>query len=363
MHEGGRAAGGESQPARRLRRLREQGRGRRMEQVNHAVRQVWEQPGGPRPDQIWLRRSFLHASGSGSERRDPPISRLVNPRGIALRFYLMAVFEAQCRPPQERRVKVNSRPLSGSGGWGDLFAIDAAYSRPVGRYQRPTKQNRDLETSVERQVKGALRTLEEPADSALVEIPRKQNGRDRDYDRFTLMKESGRGRVPTPDRYAVPGDDTPGREQGLISMPSQFFLRGWIQVLYSSEIATWLVLRLLRSLFPRRHDESGVFLYGQVRESLFHLLRDTYEDGCRNLVDFGLIRHAPPVPPQRAGAREAESPDWATLFMLAEQRAEDGQARYQPNRYQLTDTGLDDDGLQVAMTTFQGRRNALESAR
>lgn len=334
-----------------------------MEHVNYAVRQVWEQPGGPRPDRIWLRRCFLHATQSGSEHRDPPISRLVNPRGIALRFYLLAVFEAQCRPPRGRREVVNDRPLSGSGGWGDLFAIDAAYSRPVGMYQRPTRQNRDLEVSVERQVRGALRTLEEPADDALVEIPRKSNGRDRDYGRFMLMKESGRSRVPTPDRYTVPGDDTPGRERGLISIPSQFFLNGWVQVLYPSEIATWLVLRLLHSLFPSRHDESGVFLYGQVRENVFHLLRDAYEDGCRNLVDFGLIRHAPPVRPTRADKAEAESPDWAALFMMAAQSAEDGQARYQPNRYQLTDSGLDHDALQVTMTTFQGRRNALEAAR
>ena len=121
MPEGGRAAGGESQPARRLRRLQEQGRGRRMEQVNHAVRQVWEQSGGPRPERIWLRRSFLHASGSGSERRDPPISRLVNPRGIALRFYLMALFEAQCQAragvagngeqPSSLRIRGLGRPV------------------------------------------------------------------------------------------------------------------------------------------------------------------------------------------------------------------------------------------------------------
>lgn len=295
MPERGRIAADESQPARRLRRLQEQGSGLRMVQVNNAVRQVWEQPGGLRPDRIWLRRRFLHASQAGAEHRDPSISRLVNPRGIALRFYLMAVFETQCRPPRQRR-PVNDRPLSGSGGWGDLFAIDAAYSRPVGRYQRPTRQNRDPAVSVDRQVKGALRTLEEPADDALVEIPRKANGRDHDYGRFMLMKESGRGRVPTPDRYTVPGHDTPGREPGLISIPSQFFVNGWVQVLYTSEIATWLVLRFLRSLFPRRHNESGVFLYGQVRENVFHLHRDAYEDGCRNLVNFGLIRPAPQAP-------------------------------------------------------------------
>jgi hypothetical protein len=142
----------------------------------------------------------------------------------------------------------------------------------------------------------------------------------------------------------------------VIGIPYQFFLHGWIQVLYPSEIATWLTLRFLHSLFPRRHDESGVFLYGQTREESFHLLRDTYEDGCRNLLEFGLIRHAVPMRPVDAG--EVEIPDWARLFTMATQVDENGGVRYQPNRYQLTDKGLDSDALAVSMTTFQARRRA-----
>jgi hypothetical protein len=51
--------------------------------------------------------------------------------------------------------------------------------------------------------------------------------------------------------------------------------------------------------------------------------------------------------------------DWARLFMMAAQvpeASENGGARYQPNRYQLTDTGLDRDALSVGMTTFQTRQ-------
>ena len=239
-------------------------------------------------------------------------------------------------------------------GWSDLIAIDAAYSRPDHAYQRLSKQNRALETSLDRQIKGALRTLEQPEDQALVVVPLKANGRHRDYGRFLLMDESGRGATPTPNYYTVPG---PGR--GMIDIPYQFFLHGWIQVLYPSEIATWLTLRFLHSLFPHSHDETGVFLYGKTREELFHLRRDTYEDSCHNLLEFELIRHAQPMQPTAEGALEAA--DMLRLFMMAalmpKVKVDDnGRVRYQPHRYQLTDRGLDFDALMVSMTNYQARR-------
>jgi hypothetical protein len=353
MAEDRESAKDETPSARRLRRLQELGRDNQITRVNAALRQVWEQPGGPRPDQVRLRPSFLLASGAGSERRAAPMSRLITSRGIALRLYLLAIFEAQCRPGTGDP-RPNTRPLSSRMGWSDLIVIDAAYSRPVKAYQRHSRQNRTLDSSLDRQIKGALRTLEQPEDQALVVIPRKANGRHRDYGSFLLMDESGRGEVPTPNYYTVP---SPAR--GVIGIPYQLFLHGWIQVLYPSEIATWLTLRFLRSVFPHSHDESGVFLFGQTREENFHLLRDTYEDGCRNLLEFGLIRHAQPMRPTAEGASEAA--DMARLFMMAAHLPEvdeNGRMRYQPNRYQLTDNGLENDALAVSMTTCQARRRA-----
>ena len=137
-------------------------------------------------------------------------------------------------------------------------------------------------------------------------------------------------------------------------IPSRFFLNGWVQVLYPSEIATWLTLRFLRSRFPRSHNESGVFLYGQRRETVFHLLRDTYEDGCRSLLEFGLIRRAQPMRPAAEG--EPGPIDWARPFRMAEQVDENGQIRYQPNRYQLTDKGLNSSAYAVTMTSLHARR-------
>jgi hypothetical protein len=337
---------GESPSARRMRRLRELGRGNQLERVNTAVRQVWEQPGGPRPSRIRLRRDFLLAAEAGG--RAAPMPRLIASRGVALRFYLLAVFDAQCRPPSGQPWR-NTRSVTGQMGWEDLIAIDVAYSRPASGYQLPTRQNRTLSSSRIRQVKAALQKLEQLGDQALVEIPRKANGTDRNYDGFLLMKESGRGGLPTPSYYTAPA---PG--PGVIDIPSQFFLHGWVQVLYPSEIATWLTLRYLRSRYPRSHNESGVFLYGQPRETVFHLLRDTYEDGCRSLLEYGLIRRAQPMRP--AAESEPGPTDWARLFMMAGQADQNGQIRYQPNRYQLTDQGLNSSAYAKTMTSLQARR-------
>jgi hypothetical protein len=331
---------------RRMRRLRELGRGNQLEQVNTAVRHVWARPGGPRPSRIRLRRDFLLADEAGG--RPAPMSRLIASRGVALRFYLLAVFDVQCRPPSGQPWR-NTRPVTGQMGWEDLIAIDAAYSRPATGYQRPTRQNRTLSSSRIRQVKAALQKLEQLGDQALVEIPRKANGTDRHYDGFLLMKESGRGRLPTPSYYAEPA---PG--PGVVDIPSQFYLNGWVQVLYPSEIATWLTLRFLRSRFPRSHNQSGVYLYGQPRETAFHLLRDTYEDGCRSLLEFRLIRRAQPMRPAAEG--EPGPTDRDRPLMMADQINDNGQMRYQPNRYQLTDSGLNASAYAVTMTSLLARR-------
>jgi hypothetical protein len=146
---------------------------------------------------------ILVVPGDESGRRTAPMSRLISSKGVALRFYLLAVFDALCRQPSSEPWR-NTRPVSGRMGWEDLIAVDAAYSRSARAYQLRTRQNRTLSSSRVRQVQAALRQLEELGDQALVEVPRKANGRDRDYGAFLLMKETGRGNVPTPDYY-TPG--------------------------------------------------------------------------------------------------------------------------------------------------------------
>ncbi|MEV7374649.1 hypothetical protein AB0O51_27680 [Streptomyces sp. NPDC090301] len=313
--------------------------------MNTALREVWELDGGQRPDPIRLRTGFLLAARDDEELVPAPMSQLLNPRGIALRFYLLAVFEAQCRlaPGAEWS---GTRLLDRALGWSDFIAIDAAYSSTSSGYLRGTKQGRTLESSRLRQVQGALRTLEGLDDQALVEVPRKENGAHRDYGAFVLMHETGRGGLPTAKRYRVPA-----RAEAAVDIPRDFFLHGWASVLYPSEIATWLTLRFLAGRFPSVHDQSGVYLYGQDREQWFGLRRDTYEDGCAMLLALGLIRHAERRAPSAEGTPTLVNANAMPVTIDFSQPADPG--RYEAHRYQLTDEGLREDALAQSLTLLK----------
>ena len=125
------------------------------------------------------------------------------------------------------------------GCWSDLIAVDAAYSRPVKTYLRRTKQDRGPESSLDRQIKGGTADAGAPRGSGPRGGPPQG---ERAPPGLRQLPADGRvaGWATAPNRYTVP---PPGR--GVIAIPCQFFLRGWIQVLYPSEIATWLTLRFL----------------------------------------------------------------------------------------------------------------------
>ncbi|MDX2531611.1 hypothetical protein [Streptomyces scabiei] len=317
--------------------------------MNAALRQVWEQEGGKRPDPVRLRYEFLLATMEGEEHVPAPMSLLLNPRGIALRFYLLALFEAQCRLDMGAEW-ASTRPLGGAMGWRDFVAIDAAYDSTTGHYLRKTKQGRKLDSSRLRQVQGSLRTFEDMDRQALVEVPRKENGQHRDYGEFVLMQEKGRGELPTANRYRVPT-----LSELTVDIPRDFFLHGWVSVLYPTEIATWLALRLLAKHFPGRHDESGVYLYGEDREQWFGLRRDAYEDSCAMLLDIGLIRPAQRRTPPSEAAPVAT--DFNTLLASIDFSQPSQPNRYEAHRYQLTDEGLREDALEVCLREVVHRRN------
>ncbi|MFC9699283.1 hypothetical protein ACFTWD_01090 [Streptomyces sp. NPDC056943] len=327
---------------RRIRRLRElqtkhQGnQTSQFERVSEAVDKVWRT--GIQPTDVRLRPTFL--LGPAAADWQPPASQLLNPRGIGLRFYLLALFEAQCRLGPGA-VWSGDRAFHGELGWGELVAIDVGYSSVTGTYTRGTKQSR--KNSVIRQVKSALCTLEGLGDQALVDVPRKKGGH-RDYKAFALMNEEGRGDALTPLRYTVP------KEERVISVPVDFFLKGWVQVLYPSEILTWLCFRFLRGRFPRAHEESGNYMYAQKR-AYMHLLRDSFEDSCVTLRELGLLRRMPTEAEKKVKPGSVEA-----LFLQPTLRG--GRADlYEPYRYQLTDEGLAEDALDKTLKELVLRQN------
>lgn len=336
-------AGAREANERRLRRLTQMDKSRSVAGASKALRDIWE--AGRKPDAVVLRGTLLEVS----EGR-PPLTRLVLPKGIAMRFYLLAVFEAQCRL-NVGEPWGNALPLSGRGSWSDLVAIDGAYDTQSATYMRDTNGDRKLEDLRLRQVQGALRTLEELGlEQALVTMPRGKRGQ-RLYESFSLMKESGRGGNQTPDTYTVPQNHW---SAATITIPTDFFLNGWIQVLNPSEVATWLILRGLSQWARDTHIKSGVYLYGQARLEGFGLRRDAWEDGCQRLREFGLIRFA--RPPREAGtATGMFANTWELLTRLSRER-------YEPRRYQVTDHGFAEDAVKKCMKELTLRQKDLDGA-
>ncbi|WP_412075974.1 hypothetical protein ACLF6K_09215 [Streptomyces xanthophaeus] len=341
---------------RRHRRLKELQDTGQFEPVNKALQRVWED--GRRPDRVHLRLPLLL---SRPEDPAPPLTQLLNPRGIALRFYLLAVFEAHCRlEPGE--AWTSRRALTGRLGWSDFVAVDAAYSSQKGYLHDEVLQERDGQTCRVRQVQGALRTLEGVGGGgqALVQVPRNKNGA-RDYAAFSLMPEGGRGGTLTPDRYVLP---EPGTTRAF-SIPVDFFLQGWVQVLTPAEVATWLVLQLLSQAFPGKHAKWGVYLYANKREGYFRLKRDSYEDSCNALRSFGLIRE-PRLPESVVAAAQSlesasegfSAKDFLKTIPLKEAPL-GAPPKYEAHRHHMADEGLRKPALKACMQGLTFRRQRL----
>lgn len=347
---------------RRLRRLRQMRKTRSVTDASEALDGIWQ--AGKKPDSIVLRSTLLRADGERSR-----LAKLVLPRGIALRFYLLAAFEAQCRLDAGDRWH-NVLPLKGGGSWSSLVAIDGAYDSASGTYDAPLKMppelrsarteetwhKRKLESLRLQQVKGALRTLAELGqEDALVHMPPGARGQ-RLYEQFSLMKESGRGDKQAPDLYTVPAHRWAAAE--TMTLPKDFFLRGWIQVLNPSEVATWLILRWLRKWAPKKHHTSGVFLTRQPRMQAFGLRDDAWEDGCQRLLEFGLIRHA--EPPETENAAEGSDTDPVTRALFSQPTRV--RQLYEPHLWQVTDGGLAKDAVETLDRELTLRKQALDTA-
>ncbi|MCX5535222.1 hypothetical protein OG785_32305 [Streptomyces sp. NBC_00006] len=349
---------------RRLRRLRQMQRNGSVTNAAESLDGIWK--AGKEPDSIVLRSTLLLADGERSR-----LTKLVLPRGIALRFYLLAVFEAQCR------LEVGAPwhdvlPMKGPGSWSALVAVDGAYDTALGTYDsvlddmpadlRGSTQaeerwgKRKLEDQRLQQVKGALRTLEDLGqENALVTMKRVARGQ-RSYESFLLMQESGRGETQTPDLYTVPAPRWAATK--TITLPKDFFLKGWIQVLNPSEVATWLILRMMSQWAPTKHHTSGVFLTTRPRVQLFGLRDDAWEDGCRRLLEFGLIRHA--EPPETEDTAEGADTDPAMKMLFSQ--PERARRPYEPHRWQVTDGGLAKDAAKKLDRELTHRQKALDTA-
>ncbi|MBN2447245.1 MAG: hypothetical protein JXO22_10990 [Phycisphaerae bacterium] len=231
-------------------------------------------------DALRLRHGFVRltvgTTKDASDRAAPPLeyrpsaTRLLSPNGIALKFCLIALLEAQARTKPGTRPGDNPWPLRGNGsqrGWTD-FVATGAVNTGSGR-GRSSAVDKNL-----RQVQSALKRLHA---EHLVDLPNAA-ARHKKYEGFLLNREDGR-RQWFNDLYRVPDDD---RE--FFTVPLTLFTRGWIYVLQDSELALLLITARNRSL----HGAEEQPLRGGTRVTNHGLGPDAFE--AHRVLDYlGLI--------------------------------------------------------------------------
>jgi hypothetical protein len=244
----------------------------------------------------------------------PPSTRLISPRGLALRFYLIALFAAQSRTSGERpgnTLQLNDRDADVS--WVNLVATAA--ERGKGQDQSISVRDQNV-----RQIQQALRRLADP-EVQLVALPNKDKAVGT-YEKFLLLRENGAGEsedAEPNERYTVPGNNT----AHLLRLPSGLLLNGWIHVLEDGELALLLMIAALHALYGW---DRQVYLDGETRLLQFGIGRDTYL-AHHQLQRFGLIDVE--ADPRRFG--------------LGSSRVEghtDGSPPPQPHRFRLLRSGF-----------------------
>lgn len=202
----------------------------------------------------------------------PPVTRLMSPRGAALRLHLLALADAQFRGRAGRATK-NERPLrpatSSEAGWSDLLASEAVMKGDGKVYM--TAQDKRV-----RQIQSALDALK---GAGLVELPHRARGAGK-YEEFELLEETG-GRVlgEDPIRYRVPR-----KTELTFSLPDAFVTMGWVHVLADTEIALLMMVACGRYSI----ENGAVAIPAFHRVQHYGLGRDAFE-AHRWLQRFGLL--------------------------------------------------------------------------
>ncbi|MFD6949092.1 hypothetical protein ACFWGT_03150 [Nocardiopsis sp. NPDC060348] len=206
--------------------------------------------------------------------RRPSATRILTPRGVALRLYLIALYEAQARGTAVDRVPVNDMPLCGAGretGWTDLIAVPVQHQARGRVVQSVTdKKLRALQSALAHLASTEVQLVHLPYGGA-------RAGR---FEGFQLLHESGAQEGPHALAYTVPRRDEP-----CVLLPAEMFTRGWIHLLEDSEIV--FLMMLLHERRRAGHSD-WVKVESEVRLSGYGVGRDSYA-AHRALDLFGLV--------------------------------------------------------------------------
>ncbi|OBH60566.1 hypothetical protein A5687_19140 [Mycobacterium mantenii] len=218
--------------------------------------------------------------------RQPPLEALAKkPRGVALNAALNLIFLVQSRPRILGKDALLKVPIESGDdshfGLIDLMVVPAVHrGRPGSHAAGSVVSNR------KRQLRQAFSTLA-ATDLKMVHLPPGGRGKPR-FDQIHLNRETGAYGVEPP-RYTIPKSSV----KGLISIPSAFFLNGWIHALTNREIAMWL---MLRDLDVRNSTSTAIVgdphelhIEGRQRLLEYDLSRAAWDSHAR-LEAFGLIQ-------------------------------------------------------------------------
>ena len=199
----------------------------------------------------------------------PPASRIMSPRGAALRVMLAALLERQARTRQGNRLPL----VAGGNGvisWTDLLASDAR-SSGSGKYHMSASAKKV------RQMESALDRL---AAEELVELTGEAEPGTGKYEKFRLMHEGGRRATGPNILYQVPDP----RREPVFPVPVTLFTNGWIHVLEDTELAFILMMAAYH------HSMAGQAFRIPAADRLlrFGIGRDAYEAHMM-LSELGLV--------------------------------------------------------------------------
>ena len=237
---------------------------------------------GNPPGQIRIRHGFVRLfvpdstadtldRNATSRKQRPPSTRLMSPRGRALSFLLILLFEAQMRLAPGQPATRNELPLKAENertGWTDYIATDA----------RDATDGRifvSVRTKKARQIQSSLARL---CMENLVSVP-SATSRHRRFEDFVLKQEDA---LPTGDNdvYRVPES-----EDAFFTVPTSLFTNGWIHVLEDSELVLLLIAARMRS----QHGETPQPLRSGARKLHYGLSRDSFEAAHRMLDYLGIL--------------------------------------------------------------------------
>ncbi|MEU9888454.1 hypothetical protein [Sphaerisporangium sp. NPDC051011] len=235
------------------------------------------------PKRVRVRSRFVYQSQPAPEdasdrslpqrRHRPPAARVFSPRGIALRFYLIALCAAQMRARAGERPS-NDLPLMAGGdetGWIDLIAA------PV-KAQRAGQFSASRSSKKQRQVITALQSLSN-AEVQLVRLPNEEKNSGK-YEAFQLCDEGGvRADGDVPD-YLVPKTT-----DVTFDLPVGLFRNGWIHLLEDTELA---FLMMVAHASPPLGTGKSVKIPSGCRLLHYGIGRDAYE-AHKTLQLFGLL--------------------------------------------------------------------------